>query len=551
MSLYSWLNHLRSALTPRRGQRQRRNSSRAGTHRPSLEVLEDRLTPSFGWDGAYYDYPPPGTVFTPQPPLLADFTSDAILDELSVDFPNYKMAVRPGRGDGTFGDPIITGIYTPNYAALGVADFNGDGRLDVFVAAGVNWMGQFFWQAHLGRGDGTFDSLDSQIFDFNYPFEFPVGAGTVANPATGRTDLVIAGGNNVDYETTYVVLSNNGDWEPPAVPSLSINDVTVTEGNAGEVSATFTVHLFAASAETVTVDYATADGSATAGGDYQAARGTLTFAPGETSNTITVPVNGDLLAEPNETFFVNLSNATNAAIGDPQGIGTIADDEPPLITISDVSRTEGNTGAASATFTVTLSHAINDYVLIPYSTANGTATAGSDYTAASGSVYIYAGWTSNTFTVTVNGDRLPEANETFFVNLSSPTNATLADGQGVGTILDDEPHISISDVTKAEGRKNKSTLFTFTVTLSSAYDEPVTMSYQTVNGTATTGDGDYVARTGTLTFAPGETTKTITIEVKGDSKKEADETFYLDLYGLSSNALFTKNRGVGTILNDD
>ena len=77
------------------------------------------------------------------------------------------------------------------------------------------------------------------------------------------------------------------------------------------------------------------------------------------------------------------------------------------------------------------------------------------------------------------------------------------------------------------------------------------MSFRTVNGTATTGDSDYIARTGTLTFAPGETMKTITIEVKGDSKREANETFYLDLYGLGSNALFTKNRGIGTILNDD
>ena len=77
------------------------------------------------------------------------------------------------------------------------------------------------------------------------------------------------------------------------------------------------------------------------------------------------------------------------------------------------------------------------------------------------------------------------------------------------------------------------------------------MSYLTVNGTATTGDSDYIARTGILTFAPGETTKTITIEVKGDSKREADETFYLDLFYSSSNSLFTKNRGLGTILNDD
>jgi hypothetical protein len=87
--------------------------------------------------------------------------------------------------------------------------------------------------------------------------------------------------------------------------------------------------------------------------------------------------------------------------------------------------------------------------------------------------------------------------------------------------------------------------------MSVAYDQPVAVSFQTANGTATTGDGDYVARTGTLTFAPGEMTKTVTIDVKGDNKREADETFYADLSGLSSNSLFTKSRGTGTILNDD
>jgi hypothetical protein len=148
-------------------------------------------------------------------------------------------------------------------------------------------------------------------------------------------------------------------------------------------------------------------------------------------------------------------------------------------------------------------------------------------------------------------DRLAEPNETFFVNLSSPTNATITDGQGVGTIMDDEPRISISDVSKSEGRKGKTTLFTFTVTLSAAYDQPVTMSYRTMNGTATTGNSDYTAKTGTLTFAPGQTTKSITIELKGDSKREGNETFYLDLFGNSSNSQFSKTRGIGTILNDD
>jgi hypothetical protein len=93
--------------------------------------------------------------------------------------------------------------------------------------------------------------------------------------------------------------------------------------------------------------------------------------------------------------------------------------------------------------------------------------------------------------------------------------------------------------------------FVFTVSLSAAYDQPVTMSFRTVTGTATTSDGDYIAKSGRLTFNPGETTKTITIEVNGDNKKESDETFYLGLFGNSSNSLFTKIRGIGTILNDD
>ena len=132
--------------------------------------------------------------------------------------------------------------------------------------------------------------------------------------------------------------------------------------------------------------------------------------------------------------------------------------------------------------------------------------------------------------------------ETFFVNLSN--NPIIAGGQGVGAIVDDEPRVSIND-------KGKPSHFNFTVTLSAAYDQPVTMSFRTVSGTATTSDIDYIAKTGTLTFAPGEAKKTITIEVKGDSKKEANETFYLDLFGNSSNSLFAKNRGIGTILNDD
>ena len=224
---------------------------------------------------------------------------------------------------------------------------------------------------------------------------------------------------------------------------------------------------------------------------------------------------------------------------------------PPSLSITDVSRTEGHSGSKQFTFTVRLSSASNLAVTVAYATADGTATASSDYQAASGTLIIPAGQTTGTITVLVNGDRVGEANETFFVNLSGATNATIADGQGLGTILDDEPRIRISDFAKAEGTRGQTTLFTFTVTLSAAYDQPVTVSYRTANGTATTGDNDYVGKTGTLTFSPGETTKTFTIVVMGDSKKEANETFFVDLFGNSSNSLLAKKRGIGTILNDD
>src|SRR5262249_26033746 len=157
----------------------------------------------------------------------------------------------------------------------------------------------------------------------------------------------------------------------------------------------------------------------------------------------------------------------------------------------------------------TLSFASNVDVVVNYTTANITAMAGSDYTAASGTVTIPAGQLSHTFTIAVLGDRLPEPTETFAVNLTGATNATIGDAQGVGTILDNEPRISITDVSKKEGNNNHTTLFTFTVTLSAAYDQPVTVSYRTVDDTAKTSDQDYVAKSGTLTFRPGETSKTI------------------------------------------
>lgn len=253
-----------------------------------------------------------------------------------------------------------------------------------------------------------------------------------ATPTTSLTGKTVTGGR--------LNVSAALDYNSTPTPSISINDASVTEGNSGTQTATYTVTLSAASASVVTVNYATANGTATAGSDYVAGSGTLTFAPGETSKTIAVTVNGDTTFESNETYFVNLSNPSGATLSDSQGTGTIVNDDanPSGVSISDASITEGNRNTKTMRFTVSIPSALSNTVTVFYATANGSATAGSDYNATSGSVRIRAGRTSATVSVAVRGDRTVEADETFFVNITSVTGTSIIDGQGIGTILNDD-----------------------------------------------------------------------------------------------------------------
>jgi hypothetical protein len=159
------------------------------------------------------------------------------------------------------------------------------------------------------------------------------------------------------------------------------------------------------------------------------------------------------------------------------------------------------------------------------------------------------GETSKQITVLVNGDRLPEYDESLYVNLTGANGAVLSYyAAGYGTIVDNEPRISINSPSISEGDRGTK-LLTFTVTLSAAYDQAVTVYYATQDGSATAGS-DYVAISGTLTFAPFQTTKTITVTIKGDKLKENNEYFYVFLSDASSNAT-ASGSGVGTILNDE
>jgi hypothetical protein len=223
----------------------------------------------------------------------------------------------------------------------------------------------------------------------------------------------------------------------------------------------------------------------------------------------------------------------------------------PQLTVSDATVTEGNSGTTNATFTVTLSAAAASNVTVQYATVGGTATSGTDFTAASGTLTFTPGQTSKTVTVAVAGEAAYERDEDFFLALSSATKAVIADGVGGGTIQNDDaqPTILMNAPSSVTEGNSGSTAFVFTITLSAPSWAPVTVDYATADWGATAGT-DYQAASGTLTFAPRETTKTITVLVFGDTTYEGDEWFSMT---LSNPVGGTLSMGVSyvSITNDD
>ncbi|MDM8561960.1 Calx-beta domain-containing protein [Candidatus Marithioploca araucensis] len=396
-----------------------------------------------------------------------------------------------------------------------------------------------------GYVEGTAAGADSNTEALVSLSRFPDGTDTNNNNSDFALKCITPGGaNNVE--------ANDGCFE------LSINDPTaITEGDSGSQTINFTVSLSHAATSDVTVNYATADATATVGNnDYTVITATtLTFTAGQTSKTFGVNITGDDTDEiASETFKVNLSSpSSNAQLSatesEIEGIGTITDDDnPPTVTLG-ISGSSLDENAGVATITATLSNPSYQNV-----TANiafsGTAIAGTDYSK-SDSIVIAAGNTSNTMDITGTNDALDETNETAVVDITTVTNGTehTTPQQVTATITDDDlpPTLLINDVSVAENTG----LAAFTVSLSTASGLTVTVDYATSNGTATTADSDYVAvGSTTLTFTPSQTTKTVNVTVNGDSTYESDETFNVDL-SSPSNATITDNQGTGTITNDD
>lgn len=376
-------------------------------------------------------------------------------------------------------------------------------------------------------------------------------ADNAACPPTDQRGIARPVDGNADGTTTCDI----GAYE--AQNQLTISDVSLAEGNSGTIGAVFTVTLVPTTTQVVSVTYATADGSAIAGNDYTATGGSLVFGVNEITKTISIPILGDTVDESDETFTVILSNPINAELIDAVGLGAIVDDDGlSSLTIADATVQEGDSGTIIAAFDVTLSPATESAIAVDYATANATASAGSDYIAVGDTLTFNAGETTKTISVTVNGDVVDEGSgETFTVNLSSPSGASLADSQAVGTITDDDDAqfgiYAPVNYTVMEGDSG-TTSAVFTVTLSLQTQFTATVDYEAQSSTslgfATVGS-DFITTTGTLTFSAGETEQFITVPIIGDSYLEADERLSVQL----SNGFPTVYIGAAsaTILNDD
>lgn len=446
------------------------------------------------------------------------------------------------------GTVFATGsTYSTNFPVLNPIQATKGRFKDGFVTS-LNPAGGLAYSTYLG-GDG--DDIGNGI---------ALGSGNVAHVVghSDSSDLPITAGayqaTRAGSKDVFVAKIAPGG----GTPTFGISDVSVLEGAAGTTTtASFTVSLSPAAGGPVSVTYATSNGTASAPADYLSAGGTVGFPPGETSKVVTVTVNGDGATEATEQFTVALSDPTGgAAIGDGTGVGTIVDDDgppPPSLSINDVSVNEGAAATTTtAAFTVGLSAASTGTVTVAYATADGTATAPSDYNVKSGTLTLLPGQTSGTIDVTVKGDAMVEPTEQFMVVLSSPSGATIGDGTGVGTIVDDDTGpavtVSIGDAMVTEGNSGDKNMV-FTVTLSAATTSTVKVSFATANGTAVA-PGDYAGVSGNVRFNPGVTTATITIKVKGDTQVEGNEAFTVTLL-TASGATIADGTGVGTIVNDD
>ncbi len=499
-------------------------------------------------------------------PVVGDVTSEP-LERFFVNLtsPTGGGVIQGGPAVGT----IIDNDAQPTLSIAGAQVVEGDsGTAELVFTVSLSNPGSQAISVQYATSDGTAQSADG---------DYQASSGTLnfaANSSEPQTIVLLVNGDpKFEADQTLLVTlhspvnaSLSGSQAVGTIlnddtrPTISLSSAPLPiEGNAGSfVDVAFDVSLSHASDEVVTVQFSTADGTAGAlDGDYDEVLGrTITFSPGQplTQQTF-VRVRGDNVHEGDETFFVGLSSPTNGTLAAAASLGTILDDDvQPALTIDDVALSEGDGGVQQFVFTVTMSGASSRPVTVEVAAQDGTATvADNDYAPIPPQIltFLPGGAATQQVVVLVSGDEKFEADQEFSVLLANPTNATIAGGTGVGTILSDDsrPTIDIGDAAAIETDTSSSGML-FDVTLSHPSDETITVEVATADGTATAGE-DYVAALGrVLTFAPGITLQQTAVQVLGDTKFEANQTFVVSLTS-PTNASISGGPALGTIINDD
>ena len=333
--------------------------------------------------------------------------------------------------------------------------------------------------------------------------------------------------------------------------TLTIDDITVNE-DAG--LAMVTVSLDQPVQVPILVDVATADQTTSAVTDYRSTSGTLAFYPGELTKTVTIALIDSPQVESDETFLVNLSNlnthTADVTLIKSQGRVTITDDDQATISIDDITIDEG---AGNAILTVTLNQPVDTTVTVDFNTVDQSAVQGEDYQSTTGTITFGPDEQTQTITIPLIDSERLEMDETFLVNLTNlqagSRPVTIGDAQAEVRIVDRQTTVSIDDVSVDEAAGTA----TLTVTLDRPVDTGISVDYATVDQSAIDSD-DYTAVSGTLNFAAGEVSKTITVSIFDSLIVEGNETFLVDLTNLQSsgrNVIFTDNQARVTIQDEN
>ena len=542
---------------------------------------------------------------------VGDFNNDdnadiAFANGYNSYYPDNHLGIIYGDGAGDFSAPqkFIAG---QNAFDVSAADFNGDGKLDI---ATPNFRGEdvsillntcslaapsdfpalsvsddvTVTETDTGTTDAVFtvtlSAPSSRQVRVDYytmagtavgSADYQVRAGTlVFNPGETSQSITIAVKGDTTDETNesfnvYFVNPLNASLadgkasvniieDEDSPPTAAIADVSVSEGDTGTVTAVFPVTLSEVSGKPISMRFAATSGTATADVDFASASGTLTIPAGSIGGTVTITINSDTLVEPDETFFVSLDNPVNVTISRARAVGTIVnDDVGGNIQFGSGGAFNIAENAGNAIITVTRVNGGASGVVVNYTTSDVTALAGQDYTSVSGSVTFGANETTKTFTVPIINDSLNEEPfESVNLSLTAVTGgATLGiPAAAILNISDDDPlpKIKIGDVSVKEGNQGFTTA-TLAITLSAASGRTISVNYTSVDGTAVS-PGDYQPVSGNLSFAAGEISKTIAVQIVGDTIVEQNETFQISMSNLV-NAAPENNAGTVTIIDDD